>query len=97
MQICKCKGVKEKVKPMKNSGVPEHLDISLSGGGKEAVCLSELLRAAVRNNALVLVCSYVKGNHTENQWRKPGAQRRCYFLFAIGNETDGDEEVFVVV
>lgn len=61
------------------------------------MCLSELLRAVVRNIALVLVCSYAKGNHTENQWRKPGAQRRCYFVFAIGNEeTDGDEEVFVV-
>jgi len=42
MQICKCKGVKEKVNLIKNSGVPEHLDISLLGRGKEAVCLSEL-------------------------------------------------------
>lgn len=59
--------------------------------------LSELLKAAVRNNGLVLVCSYMKGNHTENQPKKPGAERRCYFLFVIGNEeTDGKEEVFAV-
>lgn len=77
MQICKCKGVKEKVNLIKNSGVPEHLDISLLGRGKEAVCLSELQGAAGRGNASVLVCSYMKDSHTENQQRKPRAQRRC--------------------
>lgn len=54
--------------------------------------LSELLRAAVRNSGSVLVCSLMKGNHTTNQQRKPGAERRCYLLFVIGNEeTDGKE------